>query len=102
MANQDEVSIFAVGDVAVTRNNPESAFTHSAPVLIEPDIVFGQLEATLSQKGTAKTESAQKPHPNIGSVLKTAGFDVMSFASNHVMDWGADGLLDTRQLCDGF
>ena len=96
MANQDEVSIFAVGDVAVTRNNPESAFTHSAPVLIEPDIVFGQLEATLSQKGTAKTESAQKPHPNIGSVLKTAGFDVMSFASNHVMDWGADGLLDTQ------
>ena len=96
MANQDEVSIFAVGDVAVTRNNPESAFTHSAPVLVEPDIVFGQLEATLSQKGTAKTESAQKPHPNIGLVLKTAGFDVMSFGSNHVMDWGADGLLDTQ------
>jgi poly-gamma-glutamate synthesis protein (capsule biosynthesis protein) len=96
MPSEDEVSIFAVGDVAVTRNNPASAFSHTAPVLNKPDIMFGQLEATLSQKGSAKTESAQKPHPDIGSVLKTAGFDVMSFASNHVMDWGSEGLLDTQ------
>jgi len=98
MATKDEVSIFAVGDLAVTRSNPESAFARVASVLNEPDILFGQLEATLSQKGTAKAESAQRPAPTIGAVLKAAGFDVLSFASNHVMDWGPEGLLDTQNV----
>ena len=98
MPSQETVSIYAVGDVAVTRDNPESAFTQTLSILNEPDILFGQLEATLSQKGTPKTESAQRPHPAIGAVLKSAGFDVMSFASNHVSDWGAEGLLDTLEI----
>jgi len=99
MANQDKVSIYAVGDVAVTRDNPESAFSYTAPVLNEPDVLFGQLEATLSQKGTPKAEGGpQRPHPNVASVLKSAGFDVMSFATNHTMDYGADGLLDTINI----
>ncbi len=98
MPSQENVSIYAVGDVAVTRDNPESAFTQTLSVLNEPDILFGQLEATLSQKGSPKTESAQRPHPTIGAVLKSAGFDVMSFASNHVLDWGADGLIDTLDI----
>ena len=88
MATGDEVSIFAVGDLAVTRSNPESAFACVASVLNEPDILFGQLEATLSQKGTAKAESAQRPAPTIGAVLKAAGFDVLC---NFKIDpeWGA-------------
>ena len=98
LSSQEKVSIYAVGDVAVTRDNPESAFTQTLSVLNEPDILFGQLEATLSQKGSPKTESAQRPHPTIGAVLKSAGFDVMSFASNHVLDWGADGLIDTLDI----
>src|SRR3990172_334617 len=98
IANQDKVSIYAVGDVAVTRDNPELAFSCTTPFLNEPDILFGQLEATLSQKGTPKAESAQRPHPDVASALEAAGFDVMSFASNHVLDWGMDGLLDTINI----
>ncbi len=101
MADKDKVSIYAVGDVGVTRANPESAFTNIAPVLNEPDILFGQLEASLSQKGTPPPTSLgtlQKPNPNVASVLKSVGFDVMSFASNHTLDWGAEGLLDTMNI----
>jgi poly-gamma-glutamate synthesis protein (capsule biosynthesis protein) len=99
MIHDNTISLYAVGDVAVTRDNPESAFTDTAAVLNEPDILFGQLEATLSQKGKAKAEGGpQRPHPIVASVLKAAGFDVMSFASNHVMDYGAEGLLDTLNI----
>ena len=92
MDNNSTISLYAVGDVAVTRDNPESAFTQTSAVLNEPDILFGQLEATLSQKGKAKAEGGpQRLHPNVASVLEEAGFDVMSFATNHVMDYGADG-----------
>jgi poly-gamma-glutamate synthesis protein (capsule biosynthesis protein) len=99
MDDRSEVSLYAVGDVAVTRDNPESAFTQTGTVLNEPDILFGQLEATLSQKGWPKAEGGpQRPHPNVASVLEAAGFDVMSFATNHVMDYGAEGLLDTLNI----
>src|SRR4249919_719554 len=99
MINKDKVSIYAVGDVAVTRENPASAFTPTIALLNEPDILFGQLEATLSQKGTAKAEGGpQRPDPRVAAALESAGFDVMSFASNHTMDYGADGLLDTLEI----
>jgi poly-gamma-glutamate synthesis protein (capsule biosynthesis protein) len=99
MDHGSTISLYAVGDVAVTRDNPESAFTETTTVLNEPDILFGQLEATLSQKGKAKAEGGpQRPHPNVASVLEAAGFDVMSFATNHVMDYGAEGLLDTLNI----
>jgi poly-gamma-glutamate capsule biosynthesis protein CapA/YwtB (metallophosphatase superfamily) len=99
MTRIDKVTLYAVGDVAVTRDNPKSAFTPTMVLLNEPDILFGQLEATLSQKGTAKAEGGpQRPDPGVADALKSAGFDVMSFASNHTMDYGADGLLDTLNI----
>ncbi len=101
MDSKGKVSVYAVGDTGVTRSNPESAFTDSAAVLNEPDIMFGQLEASLSQKGTPPPTSVatlQRPNPSVASVLRSAGFDVMSYATNHTLDWGADGLLDTMNL----
>jgi poly-gamma-glutamate synthesis protein (capsule biosynthesis protein) len=38
---------------------------------------------------------AMRSHPETAAAIKAAGFDVISFASNHCMDWGTDGLLDT-------
>ncbi len=94
------VSLYAVGDTAVSRANPESAFEPTLSVLNEPDILFGQLEVSLSQKGsqTPAALSAQRGHPRIASVLKSAGFDIMSFASNHTLDWGVESLLDTIDI----
>lgn len=96
----DGVSLYAVGDVAITRNDPASAFAHSASVLKEPDILFGQLEVNLSQKGTPSpaAPSAQKPPTNLAPVLRSAGFDIMSFANNHHLDMGAVNFLDTLTI----
>jgi poly-gamma-glutamate synthesis protein (capsule biosynthesis protein) len=35
--------------------------------------------------------------PETAHALRDAGFDVMSFAGNHCMDWGAQGLEDTLE-----
>ena len=40
--------------------------------------------------------SRVKPH--MASIFGDCGFDVVSVASNHAMDWGADALLDTIAL----
>ncbi|MBI2858198.1 MAG: CapA family protein [Chloroflexi bacterium] len=102
MAATDRVTIYAVGDVGVTRADPGSAFTNAAQLLSEPDILFGQLEASLSQEGLPPPTSsgAVKPSPLAASTLRSVGFDVMSFASNHTLDWGAEGLQDTIRLAE--
>ncbi|PJO90701.1 CapA family protein, partial [Salmonella enterica] len=43
--------------------------------------------------------SRVKPH--MASVFTDCGFDVVSVASNHAMDWGADALIDTIELLEG-
>ncbi len=102
MVKKDKLSLYAVGDLGVTRDSPGSAFSYNATaaVLNEPDIMFGQLEVTLSQKGSPSLTSigAQKACPGIASVMKSVGFDILSFAGNHCLDWGPDNLLDTIDI----
>ncbi|MBI2986466.1 MAG: hypothetical protein HYY45_06845, partial [Deltaproteobacteria bacterium] len=49
--NSDKVSIYAVGDVVPAWPNPESLVELALPTLKQADILFGQLEAPLSEKG---------------------------------------------------
>ncbi len=49
--NPEKASIYAVGDVLPDRPNSESLFQLALPTLKEADILFGQLEANLSEKG---------------------------------------------------
>jgi poly-gamma-glutamate synthesis protein (capsule biosynthesis protein) len=100
MADTNKISVYAVGDVGMSREDAVSGFKHILPVLHEPDIMFGQLEACLSQNGTPPLTAAgvHRSSANFAESVKMAGFDVMSFASNHCMHFGADGLLDTIRV----
>lgn len=89
---------YAVGDIGIHRNNPESALVHVAPKLKEADISFCQLERALSERGVkpdAQHEQQGRVSPNMVSALTYGGFQVVSFASNHTGDWGVDAVLDT-------
>jgi len=69
------------------------------------DIAFLNLEAPLSKRGTpiAKDGKPGKPglrgHPDSIHAIADAGFNVVSLANNHVMDFGEDALADTMALC---
>ena len=49
--NPEKVSIYAVGDIMPRRPNSESLFEPALPTLKQADILFGQLEVTLSDRG---------------------------------------------------
>ncbi len=51
MEKQDRVTLLAVGDICPGGDEPESIFAHTAPILREGDITFGQLEPNLSERG---------------------------------------------------
>lgn len=94
-----EICIYFAGDVAPYRENPLSIFKYVEGVIKKGDISFCQLEANLSKRGS------RLPHvratllydPKIARALKDAGFNLVSFASNHCMDWGEEAFFDTIQ-----
>lgn len=64
--------------------------------LLQADIVFGNLECSLTRRGEKrpKTWNFRAPPKNLAA-LKEAGFGLLNLANNHSMDYGALGLLDT-------
>ena len=95
----DKVTVHLVPDVAAFRQNPEAMFDHSADVLNQGDILFFQNERhytsthTTWQPDVSHTEIVPPEHALVG--LKKVKWDVCSFAGNHSMDLGFDGLADT-------
>jgi poly-gamma-glutamate capsule biosynthesis protein CapA/YwtB (metallophosphatase superfamily) len=89
--------LHAVGDVAPDRDDPNECFVLAADTLRDADIGFCQLECNLTTRGV-RMPQARHTHRgpvNSGQAMKAAGIDIVSFAGNHCMDWGPEGLADT-------
>jgi poly-gamma-glutamate capsule biosynthesis protein CapA/YwtB (metallophosphatase superfamily) len=98
MINEDGNLVFyAVGDIAPNREEPRSIFQHVTGLLKRGDIVFCQLEANLSNRGTLLPQArlASRTKPETAQAIKEAGFNIVSFASNHCMDLGPEAFYDT-------
>lgn len=100
MARAEKITLYAVGDVGMTRKDAMTGFAHVMAKMHEPDIMFGQLEANLSLKGISPPMYAGSHHSseNFAEAVQNAGFHIMSFASNHCMFFGHEGLLDTIKI----
>ncbi|ARK29924.1 CapA family protein [Halalkalibacter krulwichiae] len=92
-----EIKLYAVGDIAPNRENPDTIFEKVAPFIREADIAFCQLDSVLSRRGTPLPQARLVAHtdPEVATSMKKAGFDVVSFASNHCMDMGREAFFDT-------
>lgn len=100
MTNSETITLLAVGDVCVNREDPDSIFAYVAPTIQSADISFCQLETTFSDRGTHLPTARKelRVHPRNAPSINRAGFGVVSFASNHVMDWGEDAFFDTIEV----
>ena len=101
MKEEDVLTLCAAGDVGPSREDPDSIFELSAPVIRKADIAFCQLERLFSSRGSLQVQMQahhSRVDPRNVSALTYAGFDVISFASNHCLDWGVEGFLDTMGL----
>lgn len=94
MSNRD-ITFCAVGDVRILNNDPKELLSDIKPVIGAADIAFCQLESAYSNRGSQQQGIAFRAPPGGAAGLKDAGFDVISTAGNHCMDYGADALLDT-------
>jgi poly-gamma-glutamate synthesis protein (capsule biosynthesis protein) len=91
-----EVLIYAVGDIFADRAEPQSIFQHAAGILQRGDITFCQLESPLTHTTAPSIEQLRKRDPKlVAKAIKEAGFNVVSFASNHCMEDGTEAFLKT-------
>lgn len=103
------ITIKAVGDIIPgvdfptnkLHPQPEKLFQGVTPYLQGADIVFGNFESTLtnhpySGKNVSRPNVfAFRTPPSYTRLLKEAGFDVLSVANNHSMDFTEKGFEDT-------
>jgi poly-gamma-glutamate capsule biosynthesis protein CapA/YwtB (metallophosphatase superfamily) len=86
--------ILATGDLAPDRPQVDTLFAATASQLSAADLVFGQLETTFAAAGVRLPQArhAVLAHPDGAAALARAGFDVISCAGNHCLDWGSAAL----------
>ncbi len=94
-----KIKLLAVGDIDLVTKNDLPPFEGVKEIFHKKDILFGNLETTLSLQG----EKAQKRthlyiSPDKVSYLKEAGFDVLNVANNHIMDLGIPGFNETMEV----
>jgi poly-gamma-glutamate capsule biosynthesis protein CapA/YwtB (metallophosphatase superfamily) len=89
--------LLAAGDLAPDRPDPDTLFDAVRPLLSAADVVFGQLETTFADKGLRLPQArhAVLAQPEGARALARAGFDVISCAGNHCLDWGSEALLES-------
>jgi len=97
----NSVTLLGCGDVGPI-HEPMGAYSVLArPALASADLRFAQVERVYSERGSLQVHSGgahSRVKPHMASVFADCGFDVVSVASNHAMDWGEDALLDTIAL----
>ncbi|MGP1383226.1 MAG: CapA family protein [Thainema sp.] len=105
----DTIVFKAVGDIIPGTNFPHTRlpsdlgmlFANVQPYLAEADIVFGNFESTLTDYPSSAKDVSQgmtfafRTPPHYAGILKAAGFDVLSVANNHSMDFYEEGFNDT-------
>ncbi len=96
------LTLAAVGDVVLARDRPAEAFALVAPLLKAADLRVANCEVPLSNRGMPQPAKHEVLHsrPEMVAGLVAAGFDVVSLANNHTMDYGPDALLETVALLE--
>ena len=92
---KEAITLVGVGDVIIDREQPETMFRHVADVFRSADIAYANMEQVLSDKGTPHPRQAVHSSPKIVDAYLYANIDVVSLATNHIGDWGTEGMLGT-------
>ena len=112
MRKHEPIRLIAVGDICpgdlvclgfgtgtlMRSRGPHFALERARALLREGDIVLGNLEGVLSNRGAdpAHIDTMEfRGLPEFGHALRDSGFNVITVANNHVGDYGPETMRDT-------
>ncbi|QYN38765.1 CapA family protein [Pseudonocardia sp. DSM 110487] len=95
------MKIVLVGDTVLAREPAERRDDSALRILRTGDLTIANLEAPLvdTDHPTEKEMTIRLP-TSTAVLLRTIGVDVVSLATNHALDHGAEGLLNTMRALD--
>lgn len=102
------VVLTAVGDInfhsidGLIIKDPDYPWKGTLDIIKNASILVGNLEAPLSTRGSVYTEKTWllRANPRTVDSLVKAGFDVLTLANNHMMDYGPIAMRDTLATLD--
>ncbi|WP_027088112.1 CapA family protein [Cohnella panacarvi] len=107
---RDTVTIALVGDILpaarvldyMNQYGFDYPFRETSRLLTAADITAGNLESSITKRGTPEQnkEYVYRGPQEALVPIKEAGFDFLSLANNHTMDYGWEGLSDTMDALD--
>ena len=109
---EDGFTMTAVGDLIVSRVMTKGKL-HGFDEVVKllqstgADVTFGNFEGSIFDirhfHGSPQAEYGGAYHVSVPAVavdLRKMGFDLMSHANNHTMDWGAEGMRETQRYLE--
>ena len=93
-------SVFlATGDLAMDRDDYDECFAATRELLGSADLVFGQLETSFATTGIRAPQArhAVLARSDGAAALARGGFNCISMAGNHVLDWGNEAFFETKR-----
>ena len=102
------VTLAAVGDVNLDLDQFDQGYAYGYPwtgvasLLQDADLSFGNLECTVSYRGSPVPGKAFtfRGSPGALPAVREAGIDVVSHANNHARDFGTDAIMDSFFFLD--
>jgi poly-gamma-glutamate synthesis protein (capsule biosynthesis protein) len=105
-----QTSLVFTGDIMLGRSvmskslkakNPNYPFMNVADLLRGADIVFSNLESPIIDN-CPYSDSGFKfcSDPKMIEGLKYAGVDIINLANNHILNYGKEGLIQTKKYLD--
>ncbi len=100
-----EIAVLAVGDITVSsrmtplieKNGAGVFFAGTTEFIQSADVATASLNASISERGEPRhgIKNHFRSAPGLGRALANAGFDAVSLATPHIMDFGFEALEDT-------
>lgn len=98
-----EPRLVLAGDVATETTDPAAIFDLLAPYTRRSAIAFANCEWPLADRGEpwpGKAGRVVRSRPDLVGTYTIPGFNVVSLANNHLMNFGAAGMLQTIEVLD--
>ncbi len=96
--NDKNIVLMGCGDIGPVHEPVDGYSTLARATLATADIRFAQIERVYSDRGAQQLHAGvthSRVPPHTASLIGDCGFNVVSLASNHALDWGPDAMLDT-------
>lgn len=106
MTEPESITLAACGDILLhgryqdiaARGQAQEVFADLESVLAEADLVVGNMETVLTKEGQARDDKlCLRTDPDYARALEATGVQLLTLANNHCLDYGPEGLAETRR-----